>query len=134
MVYIDTPFRVSVGHPTAPACFKGQQSAHLMADSESELIAYAKGLGMEESWIQKRGTPAVHFDVMGPRLARVLADPAVKRLTRREMAIMIRSRHTRTRKQRVFVCQSPAQVEVLQVYGGSSLLAVMPETANGDRS
>jgi hypothetical protein len=104
MVYIDTPFRVSVSHPTAPACFKGQQSAHLMADSESELIAYAKRLGMQEHWIQKRGTAAVHFDVMGARLAQVLADPAVNRMTRREIAVMIRSRHAKTRKQRVVMC------------------------------
>lgn len=65
-----------------------------MADSESDLLAYAKRLGMQERWIQKRGTAGIHFDVMGARLTQVLADPAVNRMTRREMAAMIRSRRT----------------------------------------
>ena len=48
-----------------------------MADSEAELIAYAVSTGMRASWIQKRGTAYVHFDVTGSRLARVLGCPSV---------------------------------------------------------
>ena len=85
-IYIDTPFDIPTDHPTAPRCFRGRQSAHLMADTEAELIAYAKSVGMRKSWIQKRGTACVHFDVTGSRLARVLADPRVTRIGAKEMA------------------------------------------------
>jgi len=92
MIYIDNPFSVPDDHPTAPRCFRGKLSAHLMADTEAELVAYAKSIGMRESWIQKRGTAYVHFDVTGTRLTRVLRDERVRRITPREMAIMIRTR------------------------------------------
>jgi hypothetical protein len=96
MIYIDNPFAVPKDHPTAPRCFRGKLSAHLMADSEAELVAYAVSIGMREDWIQKRGTAYVHFDVTGSRLNRVLSDARVRRLTPREMAVMIRERQTVT--------------------------------------
>jgi hypothetical protein len=90
MVYIDTPFDIPRDHPTAPRCFLGHKSAHLMADSEAELVAYARKIGMRESWIQRRGTPMVHFDVTGSRLARVLKDPNVRHLSAQEVLTTIR--------------------------------------------
>jgi Protein of unknown function (DUF4031) len=90
VIYVDSPFGIPVDHPTAPRCFKGRQSAHLMADTESELIAYARKIGMRTSWIQKPGTIRAHFDVTGTFLSRVIEDPSVRQLSAREMVVMFR--------------------------------------------
>jgi hypothetical protein len=92
MIYIDTPFTVPLDHPTAPLCFRGKQSAHLIADSQAELLAYATSIGLRREWIQKRGTAYEHFDVTASRLLRVLADERVQRLSPRDMARMILAR------------------------------------------
>lgn len=98
MIYVDTPFRVSVNHPTAPRCFRGRLSAHLMADSDEELLAYARSIGMRPSWIQKPGTPRSHFDVTGSRLTRALGDSKVRKLSLLETVDLLRSRFSERRK------------------------------------
>lgn len=40
-------------------------SAHLMADSTEELLAFAARMGLKEEWIQHRGQQKEHFDLMG---------------------------------------------------------------------
>lgn len=86
MIYVDIPMRVSPNHPTAPRCFRGKMSAHLMADSEGELIRYAvQKLRMKKAWIQRPGTRWVHFDVTGNYLSAALADPQVKKLATHDL-------------------------------------------------
>lgn len=85
-LYCDTPFTVATDHPTAPRCFKGRQSIHLMADTEEELIAYAVSIGMKREWLQHRGRVTAHFDVTGSRLHRVLSDPRVTKMEPKDLA------------------------------------------------
>lgn len=90
MLYVDRPRLISQDHPTAPACFRGREAAHLCADSEHELIIYGQMIGLRAAWIQKRGTPWAHFDVMGAKLQRILRDRRhVKQVTAREMVLRI---------------------------------------------
>ncbi len=44
---------------------------HLTADSTEELLAFARRLGMRQSWLQRAGRPGEHFDLTAPK--RVLA-------------------------------------------------------------
>jgi len=85
MLYVDTPIRVALDSKRAPYCFRGQLAAHLIADTEQELVAYAVSIGMRPRWLQHPGTRLAHFDLTGSRLARVLRDTAVRKLTRAEM-------------------------------------------------
>jgi len=100
MKYIDTPFSIPRNHPTAPDVFKGRMSAHLMADTQEELVEYAVRIGLKASWIQYPQDPAhVHFDLTGRYLQRVLKDAVdgieVRQVTPREMARMILRRKYR---------------------------------------
>lgn len=40
-------------------------SAHLMADTTEELLAFAAKMGLKEEWIQHRGQQKEHFDLLG---------------------------------------------------------------------
>lgn len=46
--------------PTKIRCFKGG-SAHLTADTEEELHAFAARLGLKREWFQPKSTP--HYDL-----------------------------------------------------------------------
>lgn len=92
MLYLDIPFQVPSDHPTAPRCFRGKRSAHLMADTEEELVHYARLLGMRAFWLQRPGTPYAHFDLTGAKLAIALGDPGVRKITKREMLRLVHSR------------------------------------------
>ena len=44
------------------------RSSHLVSDlpgeaGTAELVAFARGIGMRATWLQKAGTPHEHFDV-----------------------------------------------------------------------
>lgn len=52
----DMQMEATVGRITA-------KWSHLMADTTEELIAFAKSIGLKESWIQYPGTWKEHFDV-----------------------------------------------------------------------
>jgi hypothetical protein len=77
MVYIDPP-QENIWRDVGPRFKKGQMFAHLSADTEKELRAFAKKVGMPMWWIQHSGTPAVHFDVTGGWLDRLRAHPDVR--------------------------------------------------------
>ena len=51
-------------HPRAQS-FKGRSiaMAHLCADSEDELHAFARGIGLKPIWFQQRSHP--HYDIFG---------------------------------------------------------------------
>lgn len=64
--------------------FRGKKHAHLMADTEEELVEYAASIGLKSSWIQRKGTKLVHFDVVGVYLRKILSDSRVLKLGRKE--------------------------------------------------
>lgn len=60
MVYVDPLF--NHGRTNVPKCFRNVQSCHLFADSESELHAFAKRIGMKRHWFQNH--PRLkHYDL-----------------------------------------------------------------------
>lgn len=59
--------------------FRGRKitTAHIVstllgADGTAELVAFVSAIGMKESWIQHRGEPREHFDLMGSRCQRAI--------------------------------------------------------------
>lgn len=86
-VYVD---ELVVWYHAKHRCFK-EGSCHLTADSEEELHAFAKKIGLRREWFQARST-APHYDLSpGRRKAALLAgavfvsarEQAVKRLKAR---------------------------------------------------
>lgn len=80
-----------------PKCFRGKDFTHLTADTEKELVAYAKEIGLNVSWIQKAGTPDVHFDITGKWLQLVLLDRRVEKLDVRAYVAKIQARRKAVR-------------------------------------
>jgi hypothetical protein len=74
-VYVDD-MRLQATVPNGTRKVTGRWS-HLMADTEEELIQFAEELGMNPRWIQHRGTPDVHFDVVDSRRLQALRMGAV---------------------------------------------------------
>ena len=52
--------------------------SHLMADTTSELLDFAAGLGLHRSWLQKPGSPLEHFDITAGKRLRALELGAVQ--------------------------------------------------------
>lgn len=95
VIYIHEPIQSPGTNSSAQAArvFRaGRLFSHLTADTEEELVAYAKKIGMRESWIQDKGTYRVHFDVTGLRMHRVLQDPEVRVLTMREFGELLKTK------------------------------------------
>jgi len=75
-VYVDDayiPAKVRSGRLTHDSRW-----CHLTADSTEELIAFAVGLGLQEKYIQFRGTWKEHFDVTAPKRRLAVAKGAVE--------------------------------------------------------
>ena len=87
-VYVDEPFDYG-GLVRGYARRHGRLWSHLMADSEDELRAFARRLGLKMEWIQHAGTPRVHFDVIPSKRSKAIALGAQPR-TRRELVEMRR--------------------------------------------
>lgn len=68
--------------------WKWNRACHLVADSETELVAFAVGLGLKKQWIQ-RGT-LTHFDLTEGKREQALRMGAVE-LSRWEMVERIRA-------------------------------------------
>ena len=84
MIYYHKPYRCG---QVGPRCFRGQLFTHLAADTETELVTFAlRVLKMKRQWIQKPGTPRVHFDVTGNRLRVLLASDKACELPMTEWA------------------------------------------------
>lgn len=64
----------------------GRLYSHLSADTEDELVAFAKKVGLPISWLQHSGTRQFHFDVTGTWLAKLINNPDVKKITVRAYA------------------------------------------------
>lgn len=57
----------------------------------AELVAFARGIGMQEKWIQRAGTPHEHFDVMNTRVNVAVAAGA-RQVSSRELVYAIRKK------------------------------------------
>jgi hypothetical protein len=89
----DTPTRIAFSQPGAPRCFRGQLAAHLIADTEAELLRYAAHVvGLKPGWIQRGDTAYAHFALTGLRLRRAWADSAVRKVCRKDFIRIIKSR------------------------------------------
>ena len=86
-VYMDAPAR---NDKTGPKCFHDRDFSHLSADTEAELLAYAKSITMPVRWIQDPGKPSFHFDVTGQWLKYCLNDPKVQQIDKREFVNRLR--------------------------------------------
>ena len=72
------------------------KSSHLVSDlpgaaGTEELVAFARSIGMRESWLQKAGTRHQHFDVFAGRYERALAAGA-RVVTRGELVAIFKAK------------------------------------------
>ena len=86
MVYVDEPFKPKSAKARV---FVNRNTCHLSADSEQELVEYAEKIGLPLAWIQHKGQYSVHFDVTGSWLDKVMADPEVTTVSRREFGLLL---------------------------------------------
>jgi hypothetical protein len=87
-VYMHDPTRHA--GTDGPRCFHGREFTHLSADTEAELRAYAKSIGLPIRWIQDPGQPSFHFDVTGQWLKYCLVDTVVQKIDKREFVNRLR--------------------------------------------
>ena len=64
--------------PGDTKCWPYREAAHLYADSDEELLAFAKRIGLKKRWAQKLGTPKAHFDVTRRKRTEAIAVGAIE--------------------------------------------------------
>lgn len=67
-------------------------SAHLMASTTEELIAFAVRIGLQERWIQHRGQVKEHFDLMGEAKCNAAETAGAERVDRCVLVERMRAR------------------------------------------
>lgn len=77
------------------------RSAHLMSTLSGdagtrELIAFARALGLHPSWIQYRGQPKEHFDVLGDRKHAAALAAGAELVAPRRLVEVMRAKRTTT--------------------------------------
>lgn len=77
---------------------EGKKFSHMIADTESELVAFAILVGLKAEWLQNSGTYRAHFDITAQRFNKVTTYPDVKVLTLREFGVLLRERRKRNPK------------------------------------
>lgn len=80
---------------------KGRKFSHLVADSEEELISFAKLIGLKKEWIQYPGTYKVHFDITARRFNKAKTYPNVKLLTFEEFVVLLTQRREKWIKKKL---------------------------------
>lgn len=60
-----------------------KRTAHMASDlpgaeGTAELLAFAKRIGLQERWIQNRGTPTEHFDLFDAAIGRAIKAGSVE--------------------------------------------------------
>jgi hypothetical protein len=104
-VYVDDmnlPADVPNGNRTV-----GGKWSHLFADTEAELIAFARKIGLKPEWIQREGTHRVHFDVTAGKRQQAIAEGATA-LTMHEADVFFLSQ---ARKERAAAHARRAEAE-----------------------
>lgn len=87
MIFMDEPFDPQpFVRGTRSPFGRAEQSAHLAADTEAELLVYADSIGMPRRWLQHSGRRTFHFDLCGVFLRWALQDKRVTKLSRRDFA------------------------------------------------
>lgn len=64
---------------------------HMLADTDDELHAMAKKIGVNRKWHQKSGTPHSHYDIALSKKALAITGGAVE-INRQEVAVLIRQK------------------------------------------
>lgn len=75
-VYVDD-MQVQADVPNGRSVVRGRWS-HLTADTDEELHAFARRLGMRPEWAQYPGTPMSHYDVVQRKRAEAIRLGAVE--------------------------------------------------------
>jgi hypothetical protein len=86
MIYLDEPFKPKSAKARV---FVNRSTCHLSADTEQELEEYAEKIGLPLAWIQHRGQYSVHFNITEQWLDRVMSDPEVVMVSRREFGLRL---------------------------------------------
>src|SRR5258708_25654701 len=73
-VYVDD-MNLRADVPGGDHVVRGRWS-HLFADTEAELKAFARKIGLKPEWIQHEGTHRVHFDVTAGKREQAIAEGA----------------------------------------------------------
>src|SRR5258708_20945482 len=87
-VYVDD-MNLRADVPNGDHTVRGKWS-HLFADTEAELKAFARKIGLRPEWIQHEGTHRVHFDVTAGKREQAIAEGATA-LTTREAGVFFLS-------------------------------------------
>lgn len=89
MIWLDPPARHG-------AVLRGRSvvSAHLMASTTEELIAFAVRLGLREEWIQHRGEVKEHFDLLGQSRCDAAVAAGAELVDRREFVRRMQARRS----------------------------------------
>lgn len=87
-VYVDDMYRYPMGG------LGRMKMSHLLADSDSELLAFARSIGLNPQWHQSPGTAKSHFDVSMSR-RRLAIDSGAQPITLRQAGekVAYRRRH-----------------------------------------
>lgn len=111
-VFVDD-FRVS-------AVVRGMRRrwSHLLADSDEELLEFAKRIGLDPAWIQHPGEPHCHFDVTDAMRVKAIAAGA-EQITYRESGALVGVKRERMRAEAAAEAPAPVQhpAEVVIVCG-----------------
>lgn len=81
MVYMDTPQK-NIYATVGPRFKLGQMFCHISADTEEELVAFAKRVGFPVRWLQHSGLYSFHFDCTGSWMKKFLARSDVVKLSK----------------------------------------------------
>lgn len=79
-VYVGPTFLTPTPSPRWPYPF----AAHLYADTDPELLAFAARIGLEHSWAQRLGHYTAHFDVTPSKRNAALLAGAIPHTARDE--------------------------------------------------
>lgn len=76
-----------------PGSYKGMTAHHLISDipgpgGEKELLEFGERIGLKPKWIQKPGTPFVHFDCMAGKIEKAKNAGATEVTTREGVKII----------------------------------------------
>ena len=89
-VYVDDMYAVEIGR------YKRMKMSHMVADSQDELLAMVRTIGVDPRWIQKKGQPGEHFDIAKGKRQLAIDAGAIPITLRQCVAMCKRRRHEQT--------------------------------------
>jgi hypothetical protein len=89
VILIDTPRQCRFG--------RCRITCHMVSDipgsdGTAELVRFAERIGMQTDWLQRDGTPATHFDLMGQARIYAAIQAGAKMVSPREIVQIIRAK------------------------------------------